>query len=61
MGHTICSWFRIRAPKIGLDIQETMEIVKPYKLDIDAKVIVSYFPSVIRRLICLGYSIYRNI
>ena len=35
---------KMRKKIIGLDIQEAMEIVKPYKHDIDAKVIVSYFP-----------------
>lgn len=36
---------KMRRKIIGLDIQEAIEIVKPYKIDIDAKVTVRYFPS----------------
>jgi len=36
---------KMRKKIIGLDIQKAIEIIKPYKLDIDATVKVRYFPT----------------
>ena len=36
---------KMRKKIIGLDIQKAIELIKPYKLDIDAIVTVRYFPT----------------
>ena len=36
---------KLRKKIIGLDIQEAIEIIRSFKLDIDAKVAVRYFTS----------------